>query len=280
MLKDTVVLYHNNCTDGFSGAWAARKKFGKRADYLGVIHHEPPPPGLDGKDVFIIDFSYSKETTGMLLDITKSLTLIDHHITSKEVTESIPNHVFDNDHSGAVLAWEYFFPGEKTPVYLEYVEDIDLWRFDMPRAEDFLAFSATVPFDFEKLDAIIEEFEDENKRKAFLGKGKDLLEYQIRLVEEMIEEGEEVNLDGFRALVVNSPVLPSQLGNTIVRKGYDIGIIWAHSNDVIRVSLRSDKDGKVNVGDIAQKYGGGGHKSAAGFVVRDESEFPWQTKNT
>jgi len=147
-VKDTVVLYHANCPDGFGGAWAARKKFGKKADYIGVKHHENYPPGLDDKDVYIIDFSYSGSETKMLLDVAKSLTQIDHHITVKEITESIPNHVFDNDHSGAVLAWNYFFPEEEAPLYLQYTEDIDLWKFDMPRAEDFLAFSATVPFKF------------------------------------------------------------------------------------------------------------------------------------
>ncbi len=277
-MKDTVVLYHNNCSDGFGGAWAARKKFGKAADYLGVIHHEPAPLGLDSKDVYVIDFSYPEDITNELLNITKSLTLIDHHVTSKEITKSAPNHVYDNDHSGAVLAWKHFFKDEDVPLYLQYVEDIDLWKFKLPRSEDFMAFSATVPFDFDRLDATIADFEDEKKRNAFLERGKNLLEYQNRLIDEMIQGGEEVKFEGYRALVVNSPILPSQLGNTTVKRGYEIGIIWSQSSDIIRVSLRSDKDSDVNVGDIAKKYGGGGHKSAAGFIVEDESLFPWQKK--
>jgi len=150
----------------------------------------------------------------------------------------------------------------------------------MFRAEDFLAFSQTVPFKFDRWDKIIEDFEDEKKRKKLLDKGKNLLEYQKRLIEEVLEGGEEVDFEGHRTFVVNSPVLSSQIGNTIVNKGYEIGVIWAHSNDVLKISLRSDKEGKVHVGEIAQKYGGGGHKSAAGFTLKDESEFPWQVKNT
>ena len=277
-MKDSVILYHNNCPDGFGGAWAARKKFGKKADYIGVKHHEVPPAGLEDKDVYIIDFSYPEEITKKLLDATKSLTQIDHHITAKEVTESIPNHVYDNDYSGATLAWRYFFPNEEIPIYLKYTEDIDLWKFNMQRAEDFLAFSAIVPFDFDKWDKIVADFEDEKKRNSYLDKGRNLLEYQNRLIGEMIEGGEEVVFDGHSALVVNSSVLPSQLGNAIVKNGYDIGITWAHSSDVIKVSLRSDKEGSVDVGKIAKKYGGGGHKSAAGFIIENEKEFPWQAK--
>lgn len=279
-MKDTVVLYHANCPDGFSGAWAARKKFGKKADYIGVKHHEPPPLGLDDKDVYIIDFSYPKETTKKLIEETKSLTQIDHHITVKEITESVPNHVYDNNHSGAILAWKYFFPDEETPLFLRYVEDLDLWKFDILRAEDFLAFSATVPFNFDRWDTLVEEFEDEKKRNSYLDRGKNLLEYQNKLIEEMLEGGEEADFDGHFALVVNSPVLPSQLGNAIVKRGYDIGVTWAHSNDVIKVSLRSGKDEDVDVGKLAKKYGGGGHESSAGFTIKDEEEFPWQVKNT
>ena len=95
-----------------------------------------------------------------------------------------------------------------------------------------------------------------------------------------MEGGEEAELDGFSALVVNSPILPSQLGNAIVKKGYDLGITWAHSSDVIKVSLRSNKDGNVHVVEFSKKYGGGGHKSAAGFIIENEEKFPWKVKNT
>lgn len=279
-MKETVILYHANCPDGFGGAWAARRKFGKKADYIGVKHHEVPPLGLDGKDVYIIDFSYGEETTKKLLEITKSLAQIDHHVTVKEITESIPNHSYALENSGAVLAWKYFFPDEETPTFLKYVEDIDLWKFEVPRAEDFLAFSATVPFDFDRWDTAVKDFENDKKRNAMLDRGKNLLEYQNKLIEEMIEGGEIVELDGFKGLAVNSSILPSQLGNAIIKKGYEVGITWAHSNDVIKVSLRSDKEGGVHVGELAKKYGGGGHKSAAGFALKDESEFPWKKINS
>jgi len=277
-VKDTVILFHSYCPDGFGGAWAAREKFGKKADYIAIRHHEVPPLGLDNKDVYMIDIVYPEKDVKQLIKKTKSFTVLDHHVTTKDVVEAVPNHVYDIDHSGAVLAWEYFFPEKETPLYLKYIEDIDLWKFELPRAEDFLAFSATIPFDFEKWDKVVEEFEDEKKRNSFLDRGKNLLEYQNKLIGEVIEIGEEADFDGHSSLVVNSSVLQSQLGNAIIKKGYDIGVVWAHSNDVIRVSLRSSKDGDVNVGEIAQKYGGGGHKSAAGFVIKEEGKFPWQPK--
>lgn len=280
-MKDTVILYHNNCSDGFGGAWVAHKKFGKKADYIGVQHHDDPPLGLDGKNVYVIDFSYPKEQTDKLLEETKSLTLIDHHITAKDVTESSPNHLYDIDHSGVVLTWKYLFPEEEIPLYLKYTEDIDLWKLELPRAEDFLAFGSTVPFDFEKWDKVVEDFEDEKKRNGFLDRGKNLLEYQRTIIDRLIENSsEEVEIEGKSALAINSSVFASQTGNAIVKKGYDLGIVWFHTNDgKIKVSMRSDKDGDVDVGEIAKMYGGGGHKSSAAFVLDEDKELPWQ-KNT
>jgi len=275
-VKDTVILYHNNCNDGFGGAWAARRKFGKKADYIGVQHHNPPPLGLNDKEVYIIDFSYPKKETDKLLKDTKSLTLIDHHVTAKDVTESAPSHIYDINHSGAVLAWNYFFPDEEVPLYLKYIEDIDLWEFKLPRAEDFMALSATVPFDLEKWDKIVEDFENEKKRNAFMDRGKNLLEYQKTIIDRLMENAEQIEFEGKSALAINSSVLSSQIGNTIVKKGYDIGIVWFYTNDGgIKISLRSDKEGEVDVGKIAEIYGGGGHKSSAAFVLDEDEKLPW-----
>ena len=59
-----------------------------------------------------------------------------------------------------------------------------------------------------------------------------------------------------------------------------LAIIWSyrrrHNKPKLKVSLRSDKN--INVAEIAFKYGGGGHKSAAGFTLEKEIEFPWTQK--
>lgn len=276
-MKDTVILYHNNCADGFSGAWVARKKFGEAADYIGVHHQTPPPAGLENKDVYIIDFSYSAEITQVLLRQVHSLTLIDHHATAKEIVLGVPDHIYDENHSGAVLAWQYFFPEKEMPLFLRYIEDGDLWSFDLPRSEDFYSFTLTLSFDFALWDKLVEDFENDVKRKVHLDYGAHIRQYQENIIEEQLSQAQEVVLDGHPALVVNSSILESQIGNAIVGRGYAIGIIWRYlAEGDIKVSLRSKKDGEVDVGKIAEKYGGGGHPSAAGFTLRSGATLPWQ----
>jgi hypothetical protein len=59
--KDIVILYHGGCVDGFTGAWAAYKKFGDNADYFGITDREIIPDGLTGKEVYMIDICFPQE---------------------------------------------------------------------------------------------------------------------------------------------------------------------------------------------------------------------------
>ena len=280
-MKDNVVLYHANCNDGFTGAWVAREKFGKKADYIAISHQDAPLLGLGGKTVYMIDIVYPEEGVKRLIKEAKSFTVLDHHITVKDIVESIPDHVYDIERSGATLAWKYFFPDKDVPLFLQYIEDTDLWNLNMPRSEDFLAFSMTLEFDFDKWSELVEDFEDEKKRVKHLDYGKEIREYQEKMIDELLEEAGEATFEGYKSLVSNAALLHSQLGNAMIKKGYDVGIIWRHTKgDLIRVSLRSEKGGEVNVGEIAKKYGGGGHQSSAGFVIEEGKSFPWQQKST
>jgi len=46
-------------------------------------------------------------------------------------------------HSGAVLAWQYFMPNEPVPDLLRYVEDQDLWNWKLPHSDAVNAAIAT-----------------------------------------------------------------------------------------------------------------------------------------
>ena len=132
MNKKIAVLYHKGCTDGFGAAWAAWKKFGARAEYLGVERGQPSPKRLKGKDVYMLDFTYPLDITKKLLGVVKSLTIIDHHISVEKSTKLAHKYVYNLNHSGAGLAWNYFHPGKKVPLLLRYVEDVDIWRLKLP----------------------------------------------------------------------------------------------------------------------------------------------------
>ena len=275
-MKNVVILYHAHCPDGFGAAWAARKKFKERAEYIPVQHNTPLPEGLSGKEIYILDFCYPKEVMEELLSKNKKVVAIDHHISQKAIITALPFYVFDLDHSGAVLAWKYFHHGKRTPKLLRHIEDIDLWSFKLPHTREIILALRMRGYDFKIWDRIAPCLEETKKRRQYVKEGTILLAFQRTILEDLAVRADKVIFEGFPALAVNSSVFNSELGNLLVKKGVPIGIVWRVQNNKTIVSLRSD--GKTDVCAPAQKYGGGGHKAASSFTLAKGTPLPWKIK--
>lgn len=272
-MKDIVILYHASCSDGFSGAWAAWKKFGSQADYI-AVSHQMPPPQLRNKEIYLIDFTYPLKMTKMLIQENKQIISIDHHLTAEEAVKATKEYSYSLENSGSVLAWKYFHPAEPIPMLLKYVEDMDLWRFRLPHSREIFAYLDIFDFTFEIWDKIYADLERPENRKKYIENGSVLLKFEEKSVGELVNNAELVEFAGYRTLAVNSPIYESQIGAVLVKKMPPIGIIWSRKKNKIGVSLRSD--GKTDVSAIARKFGGGGHKAAAGFVIGVNEQLPWK----
>lgn len=278
-LKDIVVMYHADCRDGFGAAYAAWKKFGENASYIPrKTGNDVPPEGLTNKEIYILDYSFSKETLQTLVDTNTSVVVIDHHITAKEAVESFSGNIFDNDHSGAVLSWKYFHPDTTVPPLLEYVEDHDLWRFALPENREFNVALGQYDMTFESWDILISELEEENKLINFIAQGTLLAKFEDKLVAHMMTRKERVFFEGHEVWALNTSEYVSILGNhlaelNLAEEQTPIGIVYYHTDNKVKVSLRSIGD--TDIGELAQKYGGGGHKNAAGFIVEKFEDLPF-----
>ena len=274
-MKETVVVYHADCPDGFGGAYAAWKKFGDAAEYMPKRHGEPAPETLAGRDVFMIDFSYEKETLQKLAADAKSFVILDHHIGAKEAVESIPNHVFDNDHSGAAIAWSYFHPETPLPRMLTYIEDNDLWRHSLPDGKVISSYLHTVPMTFEAWDTTVALFENDETFAAVKVKGAHFREYNEYVIQNLGRDAQEVLFEGYKVLAVNAPRLfRSELGNMLAEKCPPFAIVWYEYHGQIRASLRGN--GEADLSEIAGRYGGNGHKNAASFRIEGTEKLPWK----
>ncbi|MEK7131029.1 MAG: DHHA1 domain-containing protein, partial [Patescibacteria group bacterium] len=215
-----------------------------------------------------------------LVAVNKKVVLIDHHATSAESAKIATESLYDTSRSGAHLAWKYFHTDKKIPKLVSSVEDYDLWKFKLPFTQELTLVISTKKFNFKTWDKLAKEFEDATKRKELVKQGKTMLDYRENLIHELLERGEEVVFEGHRAFAINSPVFESEIGHHVYGKKGMLAIIWSyrkkHGKPALKVSLRSDKN--IDVAEIALKYGGGGHKSAAGFTLEKEIEFPWTQK--
>jgi oligoribonuclease NrnB/cAMP/cGMP phosphodiesterase (DHH superfamily) len=279
-LKEVVVIYHgSNCRDGFGSAFAAWKKFGDSASYLPMDTRNIVPDGLINKEIYILDYSFNKETLQNLLGTNKSVLVIDHHLSAEADVTSFPNNIFDNNHSAAVLSWKYFHPDTDVPSLLEYIEDHDIWKFALPNNREFNVSLGEYKMDFYIWDNLVKELGDEVFYRNFIKSGAVVAKFEDRLVDRILENKERVLFEGHEVWALNAErVYRSILGHHLAslnKENGDIamGIIYYHAKGQVSISLRSEGD--VDVSKIAEKYGGAGHKNAASIKVNSFSELPF-----
>ena len=257
-----VVIYHANCNDGFGAAYSAWKLLGNRAEYHAASHGSPPPD-VTGKRVVILDFSYNNATTKALIEQAEELWVIDHHKSNMVELHDISNTHFDMTKSGAMLAWEFFHPGKEAPKFINYIQDRDLWQWELPYSKEFSAAFDMVPWNFDEY----EKFEDDSVFDDAVKRGSYILAYSKTVIKKVCDKASKRKYKGHDVMVVNSSHWMSEIGATLA-KDCDFAMIWYYDHDanIYKVSLRAFHD-TMDVSEIAKSFGGGGHRKAGGFVL-------------
>jgi uncharacterized protein len=277
--KEITVLYHGGCPDGFGAAYAAWKKFGDTADYIPVRYQQPVPPHLEKKELYMLDFCYDKEIMDELLKKSKSLTVLDHHEGIREVVESLPNHVYDANRSGASIAWGYFHPDTPLPTFLKYVEDADLFRMVPDDERAIITYTYSQPWHFDIWDAHVRNIEDPAERSKMVERGTIYQEYFQLIAHQLAGSAELVNFEGHTCyLVAGEKMFITALGDQLRQKHPPLALIVRAGASGLRVSIRSDDT--VNAAKLAQKYGGNGHPNSAAFSLPWGTPIPWTPVET
>jgi oligoribonuclease NrnB/cAMP/cGMP phosphodiesterase (DHH superfamily) len=218
---------------------------------------------VKGKTVAILDFSFNNATTKRMIEEAEDLIVIDHHRTAMIELHDISNTHFDMNHSGARLSWDFFHPGHPPPKLISYIEDRDLWKWELPYSKEFSAAFDMVPFTFEDF----EKFEDDSVFDDAVKRGSYILAYSKTVVKKICEKASRRRLAGHDILVVNASHWMSEIGARL-SPDCDVALIWYydHNDRLNKVSLRSFHD-HIDASELAKKFGGGGHKKAAGFSL-------------
>jgi len=159
-MNRALVLYHANCPDGFTAAWAVWKALGDKAEYRAVTYGQPPPDDIAGRRVILVDFSYPRAALDVLASVASSLDIYDHHKSAEaDLKDWHPSCggrvVFDMERSGAGIVWDSLHSGHR-PKLIDYVEDADLWRFSLSNARKIREFLFSYPYRFDVWERISE----------------------------------------------------------------------------------------------------------------------------
>jgi oligoribonuclease NrnB/cAMP/cGMP phosphodiesterase (DHH superfamily) len=293
--KPDICFYHSPCSDGFGAAYAIWHRW-PDIEFIPINHGEPINSGtIRGKNVLFVDFSLKKDKIWAMAQLAKSVIILDHHksaeselkdfgtfngelIDLEDILSYEHNNVvahFDMLHSGAVLAWRFANPLEEIPQALLYIEDRDLWKWELSGSKEFGLATASIPFIFETWrDNVISN----NDTHDLVRRGAAVVEYEDKLVRQIVGNAywdtlwyvrENGNRDGHVAIFCNTSVLQSEVGNALI-KAYpeaQFAAVWyITAEGETRYSLRSE-EGRADVSIIASRHGGGGHRNASGFTV-------------
>ena len=265
----TICIYHKGCTDGFGAAWVVRLAFQTIDDDLAFYPaaYQQPPPELAGKDVIIVDFSYPRSVMDKIIEQCRSLVILDHHKTAEADLDGIFEHpkvsgVFDMNHSGAMLAWLWYFPESEPPRLLKHIEDRDLWTFKLDGTQEIIAGLYSHPLDFELWDSLMHK-----QFPSLYADGKVINRQQELSVKSLIKATQRrMLIAGIDVPVANIPYMMASDAGHLMGINEPFAATYYDTPEGRVFSLRS-AEGAMDVSEIAEKYNGGGHEHAAGFTL-------------
>jgi oligoribonuclease NrnB/cAMP/cGMP phosphodiesterase (DHH superfamily) len=286
-MSKILCIYHSPCADGFTAAWAVRKALG---DDLVEFHagvYGEAPPDVTGRDVLLVDFSYKRPVLLEMAKTARAILVLDHHKSAAEdlagfcapewtgvnafdgpfqTPEPILS-LFDMDRSGAAIAWDFFHGLEHPrPMLVEYVQDRDLWRFELGGTREINACVFSHPYDFETWDWLANRAEHPASLQEMIAEGGAIERKHHKDIAELLKvTTRTMRIGDVEVSVANLPYTMSSDAAGALAEGAPFGACYWDTPTGRTFSLRSRGDAGADVSEIAARYGGGGHKSAAGF---------------
>jgi len=264
------VVHHNDLDGECSAAIILHAFPEQKIELMPMDYKDDFPFQRIGKneEVWIVDFSLQgKGQWERLLAITEQVVWIDHHKTAlaSEGPQQAQDGLRKDGEAACLLTWKFVHPHQDIPYPVRLVSDYDIWAKLLPETDDF-------HFGMEGMDTAPDApiwkslFEDYRTLvEEIVEKGKLIHKRNAKENQSYLESyGFETIFEGFNCIACNKGMAGSGLFDSAKDKDYDIMIPFVFDGRQYTVSLFSTKD-HIDVSTIAKKYGGGGHKGAAGF---------------
>lgn len=268
--------------DGMASELVATWALGSMAEYIKADYSKPLPAFEERSHIFFIDYAPPLDVLTKLADDGCLIVILDHHLTNVEryhdFQHSNVDVHFDLTRSGAMLAFEYFFPDWKreghVPVLLQYVQDYDLWRFELPSSREVNAALASYSQDIETYGILAGTAKQDLKQ--LITEGRALLRQQTQNVQAQLEQVRGAIIGDWYVPAVNGSLFLTNAVGEALRERYPeapfVAIYYDLADGARKWSLRSSEGSDVQ--HIAQRYNGGGHPQSAAFIIPAFTQGP------
>jgi len=283
-----MICFHHNDLDGIC-AGAIVKKFCPKCAMYQIDYSDEFPFKMikRGDTVYMVDFSIEPFSDMLKLNKLCNLIWIDHHPTAIKASEEHDikiEGIRKVGISGCELTWIYLtekatpnFSGLNAfsmPLAVRLLGRYDVW--DLNFSPEVLPFQEGMklytPKEVEPSSPLWKTLlKGGDNIQPIIENGKKLLKYRKSQDEKYAKKFSfEGIFEGLKAIFVNRGLANSLLLESVFNpKKHDIMVVFCMLPDKRwTVNLYSDIP-KINCGEIAFKYGGGGHDRAAGFITND-----------
>lgn len=263
-----LIIYHANCLDGYGSAFAAQHHFGEHGCELLAASHGEAVPECRDREVYLVDFSFSRAILTQICTQAATVTIIDHHVSALKELEGLDQQqhnlrlIFEMQHSGAVLTWRWFFPHQPVPELLLDVEDRDLWNWQRPGSEIRTAAMMSYPYSYSQWRSWVS---GEGTSQQLQQEGEAINRFRSQMIERYKKRAVIGNVAGYQVPIVNCP---SEIASELIgalSEGHPFAAGYMDKGGKRGWSLRSHGEQGEDVSLIAAGFGGGGHRNAAGF---------------
>ena len=273
MSDNIFIFYHSGCSDGSLGGAIADIFFSKYSDYKYAIYPlyygEKIKVDCNNKTLIFIDIIPCNKNNDLkkISEEATEFIVLDHHEPNFKTLDGInisKRSQLDNNRSGCMIAWDFFFGEIEPPEVVKYIQEGDLYRFELPGSREFVrAFNSSIPPTIQERVKHIDDPIDE-----YVKEGKVLLKYdKINFNNFMKYDCKDMAYGNDKGCIINlHRMFASNFSDYVLKLRKDIGFVicWSMSKSGnYKYSLRS-KEG-VDVSLIANDFGGGGHRQASGF---------------
>ncbi len=281
-MKNVICYYHNRDLDGWCSGAIVRRFYETIKNTKIILEgwdYNLPVPNFNNYDTIIMcDISFPEKDMYKLREYEikgKEIIWLDHHLSSiKKSKEYIYpydklNGIRSTNFAACELTWEYFFGGVH-PKLVTYLGKYDSFRHKKEKnVEEIEAFQYASRSKINSLDTFKDEYLDFGPYTItnWIAEGKIILNYLKTDAKLKYESRLETKIGDLKICVINERHYnPSVFGINYIEDGYDALISFYRTDSKNwGFSIYSYKDG-IDCSNIAGKYGGGGHKGAAGFV--------------
>lgn len=273
--KDVMIIYHANCNDGLTAAWAAYRQVSMHAKSveLAPYKHGQIRPSVKGKVVYILDFSFGRNDMLNMHQDAERLILLDHHASAYEKLNDLDFCIFDMNKSGAGMAWDYFHPGQDRPGLVTHTEKYDLFLHEpYDKTDEYIAYAEMHIKDINMLENIFTLYDFDLKElleDELYEVGRSYLMARKVKVDRLLKNVVYMDINGREVPVVNTSMYINEVCVELTKTHPIAGCFYMLPDGNFKFSLRSSSAWEETVNEIAESFGGGGHPDAAGFTTDD-----------